>query len=49
MWNERASNIATDEILEEPMDFYNRTHFPFALVSSKSCSSAFECPISFKP
>ncbi|KAK9160067.1 hypothetical protein Syun_006408 [Stephania yunnanensis] len=23
MWNERASNIATDEILEKPMDFYN--------------------------
>ncbi|KAK9160071.1 hypothetical protein Syun_006412 [Stephania yunnanensis] len=23
MWNERASNIATDEILEEPLDFYN--------------------------
>ncbi|KAK9140067.1 hypothetical protein Scep_009748 [Stephania cephalantha] len=23
MWNERASNIATDESLEEPMDFYN--------------------------
>ncbi|KAK9125836.1 hypothetical protein Scep_014682 [Stephania cephalantha] len=23
MWNERASNIATDEILEEPLDFYD--------------------------
>ncbi|KAK9126012.1 hypothetical protein Scep_014858 [Stephania cephalantha] len=23
MWNERASNIANDESLEEPMDFYD--------------------------
>ncbi|KAK9139823.1 hypothetical protein Scep_009504 [Stephania cephalantha] len=23
LWNERASNIATDEILDEPLDFYD--------------------------
>ncbi|KAK9159889.1 hypothetical protein Syun_006230 [Stephania yunnanensis] len=56
MWNERASNIATDEILEESMDFYNPNgllqpySFYFRIGMLKILlQSAFECPISFKP